>query len=89
MEMTIPIAKELAACKTTSLKNSSEYLRCWRIIMSHLELLGDVVSDNSGEGGEKWGQEDAHIAHFYGDVERIEEVVHHGAGHHQPRVDGA
>ena len=59
------------------------------IILLYLELFGDVVGDDGGEGREEGGEEDAHISHFHRNVEGIEHVVHEGTRHHQPRIDGA
>lgn len=42
---------------------------CWG--STHLELFGEVVGDDSGEGGEERGEEHAHIADVDGDVEEV------------------
>lgn len=37
----------------------------------YLQFLGEVVSDNSSEGGEQGSQEDTDITDVYGDVEKM------------------
>lgn len=38
---------------------------------ANLELLGEVVGDDSGEGGEERSEEDADVADVDGDVEKV------------------
>lgn len=37
----------------------------------YLQLLGEVVGDYGGEGGEQGSQEDTHITNVDGDVEKM------------------
>lgn len=41
----------------------------------YLELFGEVVSHNGGEGGEEGRQEDADVPDVDGDVEEVQHVV--------------
>lgn len=51
--------------------------------MFYLQLLGEVVGHNGGEGREQGSQEDADIADVDGDVEEVQHVVQEGRGDHQ------
>lgn len=50
----------------------------------YLELFGEVVSHNGGEGGEEGRQEDADVPDVDGDVEEVQHVVDGCRGDHQP-----
>lgn len=45
---------------------------CWLL---YLELFGEVVSHDGGEGGEEGSQEHADVADVDGDVEEVQHVV--------------
>ena len=48
-----------------------------------LQLLGEVVGDDDGEGGEERSQEHTHVADVNGDVEEVHHVVDGSGGHHE------
>ena len=50
----------------------------------YLELLGEVVGDDGGEGREEGGQEDAHVADVNRDVEKVEDMIQGCRCDHQP-----
>lgn len=53
----------------------------------NLELLGEVVGDDGGEGGEERCEEHAHVSDVDGDVEEVQQVVKSRGGHHQTCTD--
>ena len=51
------------------------------------ELLGEVVCDESGEGGEERGKEHTHIPDVNGDIEEVHDVVKNSWSHHQTYIN--
>lgn len=45
------------------------------LLAPYLELFGEVVSHNGGEGGEEGSQEHADVTDVDGDVEEVQHVV--------------
>ena len=50
----------------------------------YLELLGEVVGDDGGEGREEGSQEHTHIADVDRDVEEVEHMIQGCRRDHQP-----
>lgn len=50
---------------------------------TNLQLLGEMVSDDGGEGGEERCEEHTHISDVDGDVEEVQYVVKGRRRHHQ------
>lgn len=44
---------------------------CVSYYVFYLQLLGEVVGDYGGEGGEQWSQKDTDITDVNGDVEKM------------------
>lgn len=50
---------------------------------TNLELFGEVIRDDGGEGGEERCEEHAYVSDVDGDVEEVQHVVKSRRGHHQ------
>lgn len=49
----------------------------------YLQLLGEVVSDDGGEGGEEGSEKHTDVSDVYGDVKKVEDVVEDGRRNHE------
>lgn len=70
-----PLTQLLSRMENSFCSSESQSLwgtPCWPL---YLELFGEVVSHNGGEGGEEGSQEHADVTDVDGDVEEVQHVV--------------